>query len=388
VKQGRIIEIWNDVFMEFNKTADGKIEKLAKQNVDTGMGVERTAVVMQGKNTVFETDVFEPYIAFIQKNSKKYDERLARIVADHARSAVMIISDGVQPSNTEAGYVLRRLMRRAIRFVDLLDMDKEKLLELAEMVIKKLAPIYKSLAEKKKEILETIKTEDEKFRKTLAKGLKEFERGVDAFDLFQTYGFPLEMTLELAEEEGRHIDIDDFNRKMKGHQEVSRAGAEQKFKGGLASHGEMETKYHTATHLTLAALQKVLGTPIVQKGSNITAERMRLDFNWPTKLTAEQIKAVEDLVNEKIAEHLPVEMQELPKAEAQKIVTTIAFDLSNYGDIVKVYKIGYKPSENSAFSIEFCGGPHVKNTGDLGHFKIQKEEAVSAGVRRIKAVLQ
>ncbi len=388
VKSGRIIEIWNNVFMEFNKTADGKYEKLAKPNVDTGMGLERTAVVMQGKDNVFETDLFEPLMSYIHSNSEKYDERLARIVADHIRSTVFIISDGVMPANTEAGYVLRRVLRRAIRSIDNLKLKEESIFDLAKIVIKNYSHAYPSLKTKESEILDAIKKEDAKFRETLDKGLKEFEKGTSAFDLFQTYGFPLEMTLELAMEEGRHIDVDEFNRKMKEHQEISRAGSEQKFKGGLASHGEMETKYHTATHMMLAALQKVLGAPIVQKGSNITAERMRFDFNWPQKLTKEQIKGVEDMVNEKIAEKLPVEMVELPKAEAQKIATTLAFDLSSYGDIVKVYKIGYVPEIDKAFSIEFCGGPHVKNTGELGHFKIAKEEAVSAGVRRIKAVLE
>ena len=210
--------------------------------------------------------------------------------------------------------------------------------------------------------------------------MKEFGKGVDAFNLFQSYGFPLEMTLELAMEEGRKIDIDEFNEKMKKHQEISKAGSEQKFKGGLAGTGKMETKYHTATHLLLASLRKVLGGEIVQKGSNITAERMRFDFNWPEKLATDQLKAVEDLVNQRIAEKIPVEMHELPKEEAKKLVTTLSFDLSKYGDVVKVYKIG-------DISIEFCGGPHVKNTGELGHFKIIKEEASSAGVRRIKAIL-
>ena len=380
VKTGRIIEIWNNVFMEFNKTADGKYEKLSKPNVDTGMGLERTTVVMQGKSTVFDTDIFAELLSEIKKQSSKFDERLSRIVADHIRSAVMIISDGVVPSNTEAGYVLRRILRRAIKFINQLGIQNGEILILAKIVIKKLGEAYPNLTEKKDEILETIKTEDDKFSKTLAQGLKEFEKGVDAFDLFQSYGFPLEMTLELAMEEGRKIDIDVFNEKMKKHQEISKVGSEQKFKGGLAGTGEMETKYHTATHLLLGALRKVLNAEIVQKGSNITAERMRFDFNWPEKVPTDKLKEVEDLVNEKIAEKIPVEMLELPKEEAQKICTVISFDLSKYSDIVKVYKI-------QDFDVEFCGGPHVKNTAELGHFKIVKEEASSAGVRRIKAIL-
>ena len=381
VKSGRLIEVWNNVFMEFNKTADGKYEKLSKPNVDTGMGLERTTVVMQGNANVFETDIFESLLDLIRKLASKRDEKAERIVADHIRSAVMIISDGVIPSNTESGYVLRRILRRAIRYIDQLGIPKEETFAIAKVCIDNLAYAYPVLKEKEKEILEVITKEDEKFRFTLEKGLKEFEKGTDAFDLFQAYGFPIEMTIELAKEKGVVVDLNEYKEKMKKHQELSRAGSEQKFKGGLAGTGEVETKYHTATHLLLAALRKVLGGEIVQKGSNITVERMRFDFNWPEKMTTEQIKAVEDLVNQKIQERIPVQMMELPKEEAKKIVTTLSFDLSKYGDVVKVYKIG-------DFSAEFCGGPHVSNTSELGHFKIVKEEAVSAGVRRIKAILE
>ena len=381
VKSGKIIEIWNNVFMESNKTLDGKYEKLAKPNVDTGMGLERTSVVMQGKDNVFETDLFEPLISYIKTNSKKYDERSARIVADHVRSAIFIISDGMLPSNTEAGYILRRILRRAIRFIDKLELSKDSLFDLAKIVIKNYAYAYPDLKNKENEILEIIKNENNKFILTLEKGLKEFEKGTDAFNLFQSYGFPIEITVELAREKGQTVDLNEFNEKLRKHQEISKAGSEQKFKGGLAGTGEMETKYHTTTHLLLASLRKVLGGEIVQKGSNITAERMRFDFNWPEKVSADKLKQVEDLVNQKIAEKIPVEMLELPKEEAKKLVTTLSFDLSKYGDVVKVYKIG-------DFSTEFCGGPHVKNTGELGHFKIVKEEASSAGVRRIKAVLE
>ncbi len=411
VKSGRIIEIWNNVFMEFNKTADGKYEKLAKPNVDTGMGVERTSAVMQGKTTVFDTDVFEKLLNFIKENSTKFDVKASRIVADHMRSGVMIISDGVNPSNTEAGYVLRRILRRAIRYIDQLGIQKEKITELAEIVINKLGDVYPNLISKKVEILSVIKAEDEKFSKTLEHGLKEYEKaentylvtegdtylvtedgskiilgnpklpGKVVFNLYSTHGFPLELIKEIAKE--KNIDIDEvgFLDEMKKHQEISKAGSEQKFKGGLAGTGEMETKYHTATHLLLGALRKVLNAEIVQKGSNITAERMRFDFNWPEKVPADKLKEVEDLVNQKIAEKIPVEMLELPKEEAKKICTVLSFDLSKYGDIVKVYKI-------QDFDVEFCGGPHVQNTSELGHFKIVKEEASSAGVRRIKAVLE
>ncbi len=400
VKSGRIIEIWNNVFMEFNKTSEGKYEKLAKPNVDTGMGLERTSVVMQGKTTVFDTDIFEEILNEIRSKAQKKDDRVERIVADHIRSAVMIISDGIVPSNTEVGYVLRRIIRRAIRFIDQLGISKEEIISIAKVVINKLSYAYPVLNEKGNEILNVIKGEDNKFRKTLSDGMKWFEKmydfnikmmnggfknnlidGQDVFNLFQSYGFPLEMTVELAKEKGLDVDMEGFNEHMKKHQEISKAGSEQKFKGGLAGTGEIETKYHTVTHLLLGALRQVLSKDIYQKGSNITAERMRFDFNWPEKLTTEQLKSIEDLVNQKITEKIPVEMLELPKEEAKKIVSVLSFDESKYGDVVKVYKIG-------DFDVEFCGGPHVKNTNELGHFKIVKEEASSAGVRRIKAVLE
>jgi alanyl-tRNA synthetase len=386
-KSGRLIEIWNNVFMEFNKTTDGKYEPLTKKNVDTGMGLERTTLVMQGKANVFETDIFVPLLTFIRSQAKSYDEMSARIVSDHVRSAVFMISDGVTPANTEAGYVLRRVLRRAIRHLDKLGLSGEVIFDLIKIVITNFSYAYPELKDNKAEILEVIRAEDEKFRLTLEKGLREFEKGIDAFDLFQTYGFPIEMTVELAKEKGIKIDVAVFGEKMKKHQEISKAGSEQKFKGGLAGTGEVETRYHTATHLLLAALRNVLKGEIVQKGSNITTELMRFDFNWPEKLTAEQIKEVEDLVNEKIQEKLPVIMVEMPKEEAKKAVTTLSFDLSKYGDTVKVYKIGDQSPVGQVFSAEFCGGPHVANTSELGHFKIVKEEAVSAGVRRIKATI-
>ena len=394
VKSGRIIEIWNNVFMEFNKTADGKYEKLSKPNVDTGMGLERTTVVMQGKSTVFDTDIFSDLLSYIKENSTKFDERLSRIVADHIRSSVMIISDGVSPSNTEAGYVLRRILRRTIRFIDQLGISQEKIINLAEIVIKKLGDVYPNLVSRKDEILNIIKNEDEKFRQTLEKGLKLFEEatekenlidgkisGKTAFDLYQSHGLPIELQMELGKEKDLYIDMKKFHEKVVIHHQLSSTGSEQKFKGGLAGTGEMETKYHTATHLLLGALRQVLNKDIYQKGSNITAERMRFDFNYPEKVSVEKLKEIEDLVNQKIAEKISVEMLELPKEEAKKICTVLSFDESKYGDIVKVYKIG-------DFDVEFCGGPHVKNTDELGHFKIVKEEASSAGVRRIKAVLQ
>jgi alanyl-tRNA synthetase len=384
VKSGRLIEVWNNVFMEFNKTADGKYEKLAKPNVDTGMGLERTAVVMQGKNNVFETDIFESILSYIKSSSEKFDEKSARIVADHIRSAVMIISDGVIPSNTESGYVLRRIIRRAVRFIDQLGLKESEILSLVKISINNLSYAYPILSQKENEILEIIKLEDEKFRLTLIKGLKEFERGIDAFDLFQTYGFPIEMTQELALEEGRKIDIADFNEKMKKHQELSRSGSEQKFKGGLAGTGEMETKYHTATHLLNSALRAVLGNHVSQKGSNITAERLRFDFVHPEKMTDEQKKKVEDYVNGVIALKLPVTCKEMSVNEAKESGAQGVFT-DKYDALVKVYTVG---DEDDHYSKEICGGPHVSNTSELSHFKITKEEAVSAGVRRIKAILE
>jgi alanyl-tRNA synthetase len=384
VKSGRIIEVWNNVFMEFNKTADGKYEKLAKPNVDTGMGLERTTVVMQGKSNVFETDIFEPILSYLKSNSKNYDDKSARIVADHIRSAVFIISDGIIPANTEAGYVLRRILRRAIRFIDKLTLSQEAIFDLVKIVIENFSYAYPELKTNENNILEIIKNEDIKFRQTLENGLKEFEKGIEAFDLFQSYGFPIEMTIELAKEKGITIDVNSFNEKMKKHQEISKAGSEQKFKGGLAGTGEMETKYHTATHLLNSALRAVLGNHVSQKGSNITAERLRFDFVHPEKLTDEQKKKVEDYVNGVIALKLPVTCREMSVEEAKQSGAQGVFT-DKYDAVVKVYTVG---TDTDHFSKEICGGPHVTNTSELGHFKITKEEAVSAGVRRIKAVLE
>jgi alanyl-tRNA synthetase len=377
----RLIEVWNNVFMEYNKTPEGKYEPLAAKNVDTGMGLERTTAVVNGKDNIFETDLFAPILSEIKQQVANFDIKAARIVADHVRTAVFMIADGVTPSNTDRGYVLRRIIRRAVRYSDQMQADAEVTRKVVYVVIEKYKKVYPEIEQNRDRIFDELNKEEEKFRKTLAQGLKEFEKNQDPFDLYQTFGFPIELTEELAKERGITIDRKKFDEQMAEHQLISKAGSEQKFKGGLAGTGEMETKYHTATHMLLAALRQVLKGEIVQKGSNITTERLRFDFNWPEKLTPEQIKAVEDLVNEKIQENIPVELLELPKDEATKVVTTLSFDLSKYGDIVKVYKIG-------DFSAEFCGGPHVENTGALGHFKIAKEEASSAGVRRIKAILE
>lgn len=356
--EGKVIEIWNNVFMVYEKK-DGKvIGKLDKQNVDTGMGLERIVMVKQGVKTVFDTDLFGGE-----------QTREERIIIDHVKASLFMISDGVIPSNTGRGYVLRRLIRRASKY------SKEPLSKMIEKIKKIYEGVY-DLDDKG-----IIKEEEEKFRLTLEQGLKEFEKGVDPFDLYQSFGFPIELTEELAKEKGIKIDREEFDKKLKEHQELSRTSSVGMFKGGLADRGEESTKYHTATHLLLASLRQILGKDIIQKGSNITAERMRFDFNWNEKLSGAQLKDVEDLVNKKIKENIKVECLELPKEEALKIVKNLSFDLSKYGDIVKVYKIG-------DFSSEFCGGPHVESTGVLGHFKIVKEEASSQGVRRIKAVLE
>ncbi|HOW60336.1 MAG TPA: alanine--tRNA ligase [Candidatus Moranbacteria bacterium] len=388
VDSGRLIEIWNNVFMEFNKKENGTFEKLKQQNVDTGMGVERTLAVLNGKENVFETELFQLIFEKIEKLSgKKYEnyKKEFRIIADHIKAATFIITEGVEPLNIGRGYVLRRLIRRAIRYGKLLGGENNFTKEIAEVVIEMYKNFYKELENNKEKIFEELEKEENKFRKTLEQGLKEFNKlpfisGADAFNLYQTYGFPLEITEELAKEKGVEVNKKEFEDEFEKHQKLSQTASAGIFKGGLADTSEETVRYHTTAHLMLAAIRKILGEDIIQKGANITAERLRFDFNYPQKLTPEQIKKIEDLVNEKIQENIPVEMTEMPKEEALKIAKT-SFDASKYGDIVKVYKIG-------DFSIEVCGGPHVKNTGELGHFKINKEESSSAGVRRIKAILE
>lgn len=409
VNSFRLVEVWNNVFMEFNKTADGQYLPLTKKNVDTGMGLERITAVINSQN-IFETDLFAPILGEISQLAARPEDKAERIIADHLRTAVFMIADGVTPSNTERGYVLRRLIRRAVRYADEIQADPNISKSLAEIVVSKYKEYYPELLQHKEKILSELEQEEAKFRKTLANGIKILDKKLDGraneliddwknattpfltgeffFNLYQSYGFPIELAIEEAKNRGQKILEkteqklkEEFSELLGKHQETSRAGAKQRFKGGLANTGEMETKYHTATHLLLAALRVVLGAEIIQKGSNITAERLRFDFNWPEKVTPEQLKAVENLINQKITEKIPIEMSELPKTEAKKIVAVLSFDESKYGDLVKVYKIG-------DFSIEFCGGPHVENTGELGHFRIVKEEAVAAGIRRIKAVLE
>jgi len=371
---GEDIEIWNIVFNEYfcNGSREQldrgeiKLEKLPVLGVDTGMGFERLVSVVQKKESVYDTDLF------FKENTKE-----ERIVSDHIKTALFLISDGIIASNTGAGYVLRRLIRRAVRF------SKSSLEQMIEKVKKVYEGIY--VLNDKGE----IEKEAEKFKLTLEHGLKEFEKGIDPFILATTYGFPIELTQELAKEKGIEIDLEDFNKKMAGHQKLSQTASAGMFKGGLASQSEKTTKLHTAHHLLLSALQKIISLEIKQKGSNINDERLRIDFTFDRKLTGEEKKKVENLVNEKIKAGLSVIRREMPLIEAQKIGAQMEFG-AKYPDTVSVYFIGGDPSTGSgrAFSAEFCGGPHVKNTGELGHFKIIKEEASSAGIRRIKAVLE
>ena len=391
---GKYVEIWNNVFMEFYKDHEGKYSKLKQHNVDTGLGLERMTMLLEGKETPFETELFAPIMDKLVELQKVDNIASRRIIAEHLRSSMMIICDGGRPSNVDRGYILRRLIRRMVRHMNKLQISLDELLTLIDLNVDNLKEMYPALVENKETIKTVILEEKDKFVKTLVKGEKEFAKEIETvksqgkdtipgkmvFRLYDTYGFPPEETEELAQENGMKIDKEEFEKLFKEHQEKSRAGAEQKFKGGLASTGEMETKYHTATHLLNAALKIVLGSHVHQRGSNITAERMRFDFSHPAKMTDEEKKATEDLVNEWIKEAIPVEHLEMKKDEAIRLGAEAMF-IEKYGDIVSVYKIGDK-------SLELCGGPHVKNTSELGHFKIKKEESSSSGVRRIKAILE
>jgi len=401
------VEIWNNVFMQYNKNTEGKYESLLQKNIDTGLGLERTCAVINGLVDNYQTDLFVNLILKIEALSgRKYNEsdeitKAMRIISDHLKAATFIIGDnrGVAPSNTDQGYVVRRLIRRAIRYGKQIGISKELwTAEISQVVINDYQNIYSELKDNQDFILENIKHEEEKFSRTLEKGLIEFNKitgdridGVSAFNLYQSYGFPLEITEELALEKGMTVDKEAFAVELKKHQDLSRTASAGKFKGGLADAGEETTKLHTAAHLLLAALRKVLGEHVFQKGSNITAERLRLDFSHPEKMTAEQIKDVEDLVNGAIKKDFSVVCEEISLEEAKKRGAMGVFD-SKYGEMVKVYTVSSldlsgAPRIEEAYSQEICGGPHVKNTGVLGNFKIQKEEASSAGVRRIKAVL-
>lgn len=386
----KVVEIWNDVFMEYEKK-DGKIvAKLEKKNVDTGAGFERLLTVIQGKTNVFDTDIFSKIVGKIDEFTTNQNEKSRRIVADHIRSSVMLISDGVVPANADQGYILRRLLRRAVRHTDTLGMKHGSLFWIAESVIETYKDIYTNIADRAEHIKKTIDEEEQKFRKTLSEGMKRFEKiqtfsPEEVFDLYQSYGFPIELTMEMAKEKSVDINQSEVEVLIKKHQDLSRAGAEQKFKGGLGDTSEMSVKYHTATHLLHQALRQVLGTHVSQKGSNLTPERLRFDFTHPAKMTDEEKKKVEDIVNAQIEAKLPVQVVSLSKEEAEK-TGALHFFGDKYGDTVTVYYIGN--DLNHAFSKEFCGGPHVTNTGDLGKFKIAKEEAVAQGIRRIKAILE
>ena len=391
---GKYVEIWNNVFMEYYKDKDGNYTKLKQHNVDTGLGLERMTMLLEGKETPFETELFAPVMDKLEELQKVDNIASRRIVSEHLRSSMMIICDGGRPSNIDRGYILRRLIRRMIRHMNKLQISLDELSTLIDINVENLKEMYPALETNKETIKSVILEEKDKFVKTLTKGEKEFfkeienvkQQGKDTvpgtmvFRLYDTYGFPPEVTEELATENGMKIDKKEFEELFKQHQEKSRAGAEQKFKGGLASTGEMETKYHTATHLLNAALKQVLGSHVHQRGSNITEERMRFDFSHPAKMTDEEKQKTEDLVNEWIAEAIPVEHMEMKKEDAIKMGAEAMF-IEKYGDVVSVYKIGDK-------SLELCGGPHVSNTSELGHFKIKKEESSSSGVRRIKAILE
>ena len=396
----RWVEIWNNVFMQYNHLEGDVFEPLKNKNVDTGMGVERVTAVLENVKDNYLTSIFKDVIEKIEELSGlSYEDDTnkasMRIIADHYRSAVIICGDdaGIKPSNTDQGYIVRRLIRRAIRHARKLNIDINSDFDqvIAKMFIDKYKNTYKELERNESIVLEALKVEKTKFARSLETGLREFDKIVNrlngdsidatnAFKLYDTYGFPIELTIELASEKGIKVDEEGFRAKFKEHQEKSRAGAAGKFKGGLAATGDTETKYHTATHLLNAALKVVLGNHVHQKGSNITAERMRFDFSHDSKMTPEEVKQAEDLVNKYINEGINVEKLEMSKEEALKTGAEAMF-IDKYGDVVTVYKIG-------DVSIELCGGPHVGNTKDLGHFKITKEEASSAGVRRIKAVLE
>ena len=391
---GKYVEIWNNVFMEFYKNEDGSIKPLSQKNVDTGLGLERVNMLLQGKETPYDTEIFEPIMKKLEKLQKIDEIFSRRVVAEHLRSSIMIICDGGRPSNLDRGYVLRRLIRRMIRHLNKLQINLDELGGLIELDIDILMEMYPDLDKKREAIKAVLLEEKEKFVKTLTHGEKEFEKeikrleeqgkneinGKIVFKLYDTYGFPPEVTSDLAKENGFTIDLEGFKELFKEHQEKSRAGSEQKFKGGLASTGVMETKYHTATHLLNAALKQILGSHVHQRGSNITSERMRFDFSHDSKMTDDEKQMTENLINKWIEEAIPVEKKEMKKEEAVALGAEAMF-LEKYADIVTVYKIG-------DISLEICGGPHVSNTSELGHFKIKKEESSSSGVRRIKAILE
>ncbi len=391
---GKYVEIWNNVFMEYFKSKDGKYSKLAQRNVDTGLGLERMTMLLQGKETPFDTELFKPVMDKLSELQKVDNIESRRIIAEHLRSSMMVISDGGRPSNVDRGYILRRLIRRMVRHMNKLQINLDEISTLIDINVENLKEMYPDLAKNQELIKNVIIEEKNKFVKTLAHGEKEFEKemnkakeqrktkidGKVVFKLYDTYGFPPEVTNELAQENNMTVDMKEFNELFKVHQEKSRMGSEQKFKGGLAEQNDTTIAYHTATHLLNAALKVVLGPETHQRGSNITVDRMRFDFNCDHKMTDEEKKQTEDLVNKWIQDALPVTVEEMKKEDAVKSGAECMF-IEKYPDVVTVYTIG-------DVSKELCGGPHVKNTSELGKFKIKKEEASSAGVRRIKAILE
>lgn len=399
---GKYLEIWNDVLMQYQKNADGTFTEMKRKCIDTGMGLERTACILQGLKSVYETELFTPIIVAIEKlsgykfHSDEQKDSSVRIIADHAKASVFILGDqrGIAPSNVGQGYILRRLIRRAVRHARKLGIEGQFMGSIADVVLKMYKDVYPELEEHRDFIMDNLGAEENKFSEALAKGEKEFEKVIEgmmkgnsrqisgrvAFRLYDTYGFPIELTQELASERGFDVDLEGFHAAFQKHQEISRAGAQEQFKGGLADHGELTTALHTATHLLHKALCDVLGGYVKQLGSNITAERLRFDFNHDKPMTSEELKQVEDIVNEQIRKDLPVRCDVMTIAEAQESGAFAQFN-AKYGEQVKVYSIG-------DFSKEVCGGPHVTHTGDMGHFRIVKEQSSSAGVRRIKAVLE
>ena len=390
---GKYVEIWNNVFMEYYKNSDGKYTKLQQKNVDTGLGLERMTMLLEGKETPYDTELFAPIMHKLEELQKIDDIQSRRIIAEHLRSSMMIICDGGRPSNIDRGYILRRLIRRMIRHMNKLQIDLNEISNLIDINVENLKEMYPDLERNKENIKQVIIEEKDKFMKTLSHGEREFakemqkvkEQGgtqIDSnvvFRLYDTYGFPPEVTSELASENGMTVDLEGFEKLFKQHQEKSRMGSEQKFKGGLADQNEKTIAYHTATHLLHQALRTVLGEHVKQSGSNITEERLRFDFTHPQKMTKEEIEQVENIVNEQIQKDLPVTCEEMSYEDAKKS-GAIGLFTDKYGDRVKVYTVG-------DFSKEICGGPHVTHTGDMGRFKIKKEESSSSGIRRIKSVL-
>jgi alanyl-tRNA synthetase len=390
---GKYNEIWNNVFMEYNRTPDGEYELLKQQNVDTGMGVERTIAALQGKDNVYEIEIFAPLVDEIKERSdlESFTEdqiRSVRVICDHSRAATFLLAEGIVPLNVEQGYVLRRLIRGAIRHGKLLGIEEEFLSALSQITIE-IDVDYPHLKSSEDFIVTELEKEYKKFSNTLARGLNRFNRiarnkdtidGKDAFLLYQSFGFPIEITKELGKENGIFVDVEGFYQEFEKHQKVSKAGADKRFGSGLADMSEATVRLHTATHLLNEALRRVLGKEVTQKGSNITQKRLRFDFNFDRKLTDQEIKDVEDIVNGKIREALPVKRIETTLDEAIKMGSQAVFE-GKYEEKVTVYSI-------SDFSTELCSGPHVENTGELGRFKIIKEEGISAGVRRIRAVLE